>query len=1023
MHKPSIRLTTAICAAALAIGTISQVQATTYYWLPGDIQGVWDAQDNGVYINWSTEGLEGAAATALPSDADDLYGSSSVNIDLGNEVRTFKYCNTDGNYDTAFSMTIENGTLQFTREVRRFRGSIDINNGATLLMSSGSTLYTGVYQGSTEARRFPININAGGNMVVSGTARFYNTKYFVNDGGELTFQPSTLRISCEGNACNDGIENNGIMNLPNGLTLNTFDSTSATAGASFTIWQNAGTMNLGGPITIGSQAGTFNVDFAGGTVNVTDDASFNVSLAEVTGAITFNVASGKTLDVSSLQLGSGGSMIKAGAGYIAFPATAQPVTVSAGGVALHSGTYDLSNVTFGSGTTIHLSTLGGTVNAYSPSLTANATFTADLTGVPAGTTVFNSSDATLLAKAQTDLASAVPQGLGLEISGTQLTLETQTSSGNSFSMTGDILQGTGWGGTVPAAGENVAIDGNGVVASLTSGSLPAWDSIEVKNGATLRIATDAATLPPITLNKNATLEIVNNATVTLSGSANLAGVVNVANGVVTIPGVSIESGSTLRVPGGMKFSNVNISLAGTLNVITEGGVTFGYAESGETTYIGFSANGGTVSLVATSSNYDASSLEFCCPASGGSVVAVGNLSFVNASILPVYVSSSVTYTFTESYKYGFHLGDKNPTNELFELVFDNTSWGVCGKTIIKGGATFRLINGATYKEYETHTLWNRTAEISEMGRVVVGSGCEFRLPAMGDYGNKPLEIKPGYAGHKSIVVEDGGVFETYRSSGNGKGILAISNGVYQVYLPWTTNAAFEVVAHNIPFEGLSAVEIADNSSLSFSTRNRVFWNPGQFHNESGDRVVALADVPITGGGSIVVSNANANVFGVIVQSGANTATGTASVTVPAEGLGATTLYFADGANWAGTVVADGNVVLTNLTDGASSTSVTFGSLDLTENFPIRVWNNAGTLANDKINVDAYVANGGKLTPVLVNGDVWPSGTSFEVGKIAKGAELPPLAKNWVASVKSIDNDDDYDMLCLRYFKGTQIILR
>lgn len=1020
MHKPSIRLTTAICAAALAIGTISQVQATTYYWLSGDTQGVWDAQDNGVYINWSTEGLEGAAATALPSNADDLYGSSSVNIDLGNEVRTFKYCNTDGNYDTAFSMTIENGTLQFTREVRRFRGSIDINNGATLLMSSGSTLYTGVYQGSTEARRFPININAGGNMVVSGTARFYNTKYFVNDGGELTFQPSTLRISCEGNACNDGIENNGIMNLPNGLTLNTFDSTSATAGASFTIWQNAGTMNLGGPITIGSQAGTFNVDFAGGTVNVTDDASFNVSLAEVTGAITFNVASGKTLDVSSLQLGSGGSMIKAGAGYIAFPATAQTVTVSAGGVALHSGTYDLSNVTFGSGTTIHLSTLGGTVNAYSPSLTANATFTADLTGVPAGTTVFNSSDATLLAKAQTDLASAVPQGLGLEISGTQLTLETQTSSGNSFSMTGDILQGTGWGGTVPAAGENVAIDGNAVVASLTSGSLPAWDSIEVKNGATLRIATDAANLPPITLNKNATLEIVNNATVTLSGSANLAGVVNVANGVVTIPGVSIESGATLNVPGGMKFSNVNISLAGTIATTNTGGVTFGFAATGDTTYIGFTAISGSAIAInqGTSSSYGMDPLEFCCPAAGGSVVPIDTITLTSVAL-----TKNSGYDYSTGHHHGFHLGVNNPVNIPFEVVFDDMRWGVGGKVKIQGGATFRLRNNAAFVNYEHHTAWDRQVAISGNGRLIVGSGCEFRVNALGNYGGNAFSINPDSASFNAVNVEDGGIFETYRTSGNRKAVVSVSNGVWRIFEPYITNNG-EVKTTNVPFEGLDSVSIATDSALMFTTRNRQFsWTPSVTDDDGADRIITLADVPITGGGSIVVSNANANVFGVIVQSGANTATGTASVTVPAEGLGATTLYFADGANWAGTVVADGNVVLTNLTDGASSTSVTFGSLDLTENFPIRVWNNDGTLANDKINVNAYVANGGKLTPVLVNGDVWPTRTSFEVGKIAKGAELPPIAKNWVASVKSIDDDNDYDMLCLRYFKGTQIILR
>ena len=76
----------------------------------------------------------------------------------------------------------------------------------------------------------------------------------------------------------------------------------------------------------------------------------------------------------------------------------------------------------------------------------------------------------------------------------------------------------------------------------------------------------------------------------------------------------------------------------------------------------------------------------------------------------------------------------------------------------------------------------------------------------------------------------------------------------------------------------------------------------------------MANVPFAGTGNVTVTNgAPAYPFTVTMVTGANTATGSIKVNKVA-GDAETALYFADGANWAGTVIA-GNVALTNLTDG------------------------------------------------------------------------------------------------------------
>ena len=740
--------------------------------------------------------------------------------------------------------------------------------------------------------------------------------------------------------------------------------------------------------------GTCSFTIAGGTISVTGTVSFaHFDTLLATGSFAANVEQNGLLDLSGFTFGRDVVCTKTGAGPVVLPTTGATATISEGSVALNAATYDFSGVTFGTGATISLASLGGRINSADSSI-ANATFVATIPA-SAGTAVFYSADDTLLAKVKSDLDASVPEGFDLVVSGEELSVEAETAA--SFTVTGDITAAAGWGGAVPAAGSDVAIDGADVMATLpSSGVLPAWNSIEVKNGATLRIEADA-TLPAIILNKNATLEIGGNATVTM---ADLTGAVATSPSLV-VPGLTVESGATLNVPGGMKFSNVNMSLRGKIAVVSAGTLTIGYATAGDSTYIGFNSDGGAITL-SHGSNYDVSRLGICCPEVGGTVHAIDKIYFQNMPTVG-------THFYEIHYSGGFHIGVGNPTNERFEVVFANTKWGTNGNLYVGGGATFRLQDNSSFVNSEDYGYYNRHVDVTEAGQIIVGNGSELCINAMGDYGGVSSTISADISGHKAIVVEDGGIYENYRTVGNDNADYEFSNGVYRVYLPNIAESSYNNT--NRLFEGAHAVFVDADSVLTLSTRNGT-----RFSDDSGDRVVALADVPITGGGSIALSNANVNVFGVIVKSGANTATGTASVVAPTEGEGATTLYFADGANWTGTVVA-GNVALTNLVDAAAASTNEFEILDLVENFPVRVWTdeNGSVVSHDGLNVGAYVKHGGKLELVVIGGQ--PLAEGFSLGTIGENSPLPDVYGPWVAR-RGQDGE-----LRIKPWRGMQVFVR
>ena len=124
-----------------------------------------------------------------------------------------------------------------------------------------------------------------------------------------------------------------------------------------------------------------------------------------------------------------------------------------------------------------------------------------------------------------------------------------------------------------------------------------------------------------------------------------------------------------------------------------------------------------------------------------------------------------------------------------------------------------------------------------------------------------------------------------------------------------------------------------------------------------------------------------------VTNGANTATGRAFVADTAGGAPAA-LVFADGANWAGEVVADGRVSLTNLVDESAAANVSFGAIRLDADFPLRVWKTGGAIvANDKVNL-ASAPTGARTITFAEMDEPLENGDKFEIGLYPQDAALP-----------------------------------
>ena len=272
-------------------------------------------------------------------------------------------------------------------------------------------------------------------------------------------------------------------------------------------------------------------------------------------------------------------------------------------------------------------------------------------------------------------------------------------------------------------------------------------------------------------------------------------------------------------------------------------------------------------------------------------------------------------------------------------------------------------------------------------------------------------------GHEAVVLTNS-VVQWSRPAGNGNSVMT----VYDSYYDCAYDEYAPSQGQTLPdlFKGLGVLNIPSGAFCSIRGQSDVTWG----ENGSGTERTCKIDsaVKFAGSGDLRIENAESGkYFAAIMQGGLNTCSGTLSVSSP-EDYDAD-FFFADGANWAGTVVA-GNVALTNLTDGAAAATATFGSLDLAADFPIRVWKSEGVYSADAINVGSFINNGGKISPVMMSeGEDFARGDSFVIGKVAKGAELPAVATGWAVKARPIDGDDANDEIVLKSGVGFQIIIR
>ena len=105
-------------------------------------------------------------------------------------------------------------------------------------------------------------------------------------------------------------------------------------------------------------------------------------------------------------------------------------------------------------------------------------------------------------------------------------------------------------------------------------------------------------------------------------------------------------------------------------------------------------------------------------------------------------------------------------------------------------------------------------------------------------------------------------------------------------------------------------------------------------------------------------------------------------------------------------------------------AVTFGSLELLTDFPVRVWSDNGTITNDMLNVGTYLNGGGMLVPTMMTEGVeFAQGAAIVVGTIAKTSPNPAVKGGWAVKRRAIDGDEVNETIVLKKGVGLQVMVR
>lgn len=677
--KPNLPFTvTAVAAAFLSVAPFAP--AATYYWKAPD--ATWGAWAD--LSNWSTNGVGGADATALPGASDRLFGDVEGNttrqFDLGGGSWTIGGWSSNGNW-LRHNLCFTNGTLLVAGSVSTHSDTVHLDAGASLVLASGTTYTSSYGHGGADQWR----VHPGASLSFLCAQKIYNMNVevdagatFVLDSSPIGFTSNPLQLSY--------VHNSGTTVLPSGISFST-----GASGATFRIRQIGGTLSVGGDVLDNGMAGTYLVTLEGGTVEATADARFAFGTMSIPAGTTLtnDVASGATLDLTGFSGTADAEITKTGAETAALAEFPAVLVFRGGAVTIpHAADRTLRTLVVESGATfatpcerlvVSNLVLRGTLAITKPGLSAptgceTGSVSLDLAGFHEGDLVLSTASATLRAKARAAAeAAAAGTNLSIEESGDEIRIAVNpgTHIFNSTTVS-DMSDPTGWlGGAVPPAGADVLVSGAGVVAELNA-ACPAWASIEALEDTTIRLARDpgatALRFEPnaalavkggfaltvsetpgteiIRLEEGSTLALADGATVALTDG--FAGAASATN----LPALSIPTNATLRVPGGFGFKNVALSASGTIETTSPGDVVFGAASSGETAWFALSLDGARVAVTD-------GDVCFADPDDGGTVRAAGTWLIRGT-------------TFDHASSAGFNFARNNPTSEVVEIVFDDT---------------------------------------------------------------------------------------------------------------------------------------------------------------------------------------------------------------------------------------------------------------------------------------------------------------------------------------------------------------
>ena len=1011
-----------VCAAFVGMGAFVS-SGDVYYWTGGD----WGNYSNPA--NWLVGGPDGVAATTCPGAADELYNSQTFRFDLGGGSYEFGKWRTVDVAANWYSLYVKNGTLTAKGEVITHCGNICVNDGGVLVLE-------GMFDPSHwDGSPFGTYIENGGMMKILGEYHPFYATTVVKEGGSLVFDPTRF------SPWNRDVkfEVSGSMEIPHGFTWDANGMTDSQP-ALFTLTKS-GTMTLGGGISRKDGIkGRLVFTLNGGTVVSTGKVEFeNVEgLIAENAALTAEVEEGASLDISSFSIGSGVTLTKTGMGTLKTGASSFANLSIAAGTLSIGAAFPADEISLADGVTVELSAANATIkfpkiaeNELTLRVAANGI---TINNLPAAfkTVEFNlaqivmdvpfvtCADVDSLERLRAKLAAVLPETQEVYVSDQSLVVtekKEQVFTGGEAGTITDWNDPAGWSsGVVPTLGE-VAVQGTGVVLELAS--TPTVAKIEVSRGATVRVVggADAVVLPVISLAGAAGLEVA-------SGSANLvnglSSIVSIAGNAITLPKLVIESDATLNLlgGGGMRLKNIDMELRGKIakidadgNATTDGvGPVFGYADAGETTYFAFRSEGGLFD-VHSNQRENNGQVNFVCPAAGGRVKVIGEMVF-----------KDTTFRVTGWPDFGNRFfGVNNPTDEPFTVILDNTKLSVSWSFVAGGAAKVILQNGSLIEKNggcANHGFDNKITDLASVS--VEGSDCYFDY--VGGYCSSGILSSEVV---DALTVKEGGLYLVGYAWGSGKGVFVSTNGILGVGKQYGNRGARSDL-----LAGFSSARIEPESELVVAPVDKGVGNT------DWERRTKFANIPIAGEGNLVVSNGVATkVFTVTVISDKNTCSGVTKVLPPVVAEGETSaetaLIFADGANWAGTVVANGYLSLTNLTGETSSAAVTFGKVKLTAALPLRAWRGeGGAVLNDTLMLtDGFVTEEGdagvlELVPQgdfeLRSSDVITLGT-FPAGSFAS---VSVKCGRRTLKVKETPTEVDGQVICTASpVSGFQIIIR